>query len=314
MKRQFLKALFGFLALFGIAGVGSLKAQSMPQSYSILVGFPAGGQTFLQAQTFAKELEEVLKVKVICEATPGAGGIIPMNRVHGASHVDNLIVFGSVASVTGQLMNPVPWDLLRDFDALSLSLQNPVYIVARKSLGLKNFEEFDRYVRANPGKVNYGSAGVGTFTTAYAEHHAKLLGWKVESIQYKGTNFTSEALIKGEVDYIATGFWPEANQLVQNGQAVFLFNSSKNRHNGVPGVTKPGIEGGLYIGMFLVSKKMKPEIKETLTKGLVEVHKRLVANTPPLIKDQLMAEPLTGAKLVEFIEQDFRTQRAMFNK
>jgi tripartite-type tricarboxylate transporter receptor subunit TctC len=314
MKRQFLKALFGFLALFGIAGVGSLKAQSMPQSYSILVGFPAGGQTFLQAQTFAKELEEVLKVKVICEAMPGAGGIIPLNRVHGASQVDNQIIFGSVASVTGQLMNPVPWDLVRDFDLLTLSLQNPIYIVARKSLGVKNIEEFDKYVKANPGKVNYGSAGNGSFTTAYAEHHAKLMGWKTESIHYKGTNFTTEALIKSEVDYIATGFWPDAQQLQQNGYGVILFNSSKNRHNGVPAVIKPGIEGSLYIGMFVVSKKMRPEIRESLTKALVEVHKRLVANPPPIVKDNLLPEPVLGAKLVEFVENDFKTQRAMFNK
>jgi tripartite-type tricarboxylate transporter receptor subunit TctC len=208
----------------------------------------------------------------------------------------------------------VPWDLVRDFDLLSLSLQNPVYIVVRKSLGVKNIEEFDRYVKANPGKVNYGSAGTGTFTTAYAEHYAKLMGWKTESIQYKGSNFTTEALIKSEVDYIATGFWPEAQQLQQNGHGVILFNSSKNRHNGIPAVTKPGIEGSIYIGMFVVSKKMRPEIKDTLTKALVEVHKRLVTNTPPIVKDNLLPEPVLGAKLVEFIENDFKTQRAMFNK
>ena len=80
MKRQFLKALFGFLGLFGILGTGLVRAQTVPQVFTILVGFPAGGQTYLQAQTFAKELEEVMKVKVVCEPMPGAGGIIPLNR------------------------------------------------------------------------------------------------------------------------------------------------------------------------------------------------------------------------------------------
>jgi tripartite-type tricarboxylate transporter receptor subunit TctC len=245
---------------------------------------------------------------------PGAGGIIPLNRLHAASQVDNLIIYGSVASVTGQLMNTVSWDLMRDFDLLTMSLQAPVYMVVKKSLGIKTFEEFNKYVKANPGKVNYGSAGVGTFTTAYAEHHAKLMGWKVESIQYKGTNFVAEALIKGEIDYMATGFWPEANQLASNGDGFIILNSGKTRHNNVPPVPKPGIEGYLYSGMFVVSKKMRTEIKETLTKGFTEVHKRFVAQTPPLLKDLLVPEVVAGAKLTEFIEKDFATQRVMFNK
>ena len=167
----------------------------------IVVPFPPGGAdvTFRLIQ---KGMSEDLGQPVIIENRPGANGVIGAEFV-ARSAPDGYILLGSTSSnlVVGPFVsNDVPFDTLKDFTAITLLFATPNTILVNPSLPIKTLSELVEYAKRNPGKLSYGSSGVGSGQHLDGETLKRTAGISMVHIPYKGFGPMVQAMLSGELD------------------------------------------------------------------------------------------------------------------
>ena len=192
------------LCLLCIAG--SAAAQSYPaKPVRLLSGFPAGGANDYHARVLAQKLTESFGQTVVVENRGGAGGTIAADAIAKAAPdgYNLLMGFGSLA-VAPSVYAKLPFDVLKDFTAVSLACRIQNVLVVPSALPAKNVQELIALARAHPGKMNYASSGTGATPHLSAEMFKAIAKVDITHIPYKGDTPAFVDLLAGQVDMMIT--------------------------------------------------------------------------------------------------------------
>ena len=227
--------------------VQTVFAQTLPnRPVKLVVGFTPGGGVDIAARTLAPKLSELIGQPVIVENKPGAGTNIANEFVaKSAPDGTTLLVNTSAVAINMSLYKDLPFDTLRDFAAVSIFSESPNILVVNAKSPATSMAEFLALARANPGKLNYSSAGSGTTQHLSAELLKLRTGISMVHVPYKGTAPSLTALIAGEVDMTFANI-PAILQHVKSGRLRPLASTGTRRAQmmpDVPTMKEAGVDG-----------------------------------------------------------------------
>lgn len=181
--------LMNFLALTALAVAADLaSAQSYPtRPVRLLVTYPPGGATDISARMLAPRLIEGLAQQVIVDNRPGASGMIATALLARAAPDGHTIMVVDVAHGANPALNDkMPYDTLKDIAAVSLLMRVPMLLLVNPAFPAQSVKELVALAKANPGKYNYGSAGLGSTMYLIAELFKATAGIDLVHVAYKG--------------------------------------------------------------------------------------------------------------------------------
>src|SRR5476651_120874 len=275
------------LAAFAILSVPA-GAQDYPnRPITLVVPFPPGGSTTIVARTITDKLAEILGQQIIVDNRGGAGGTIGTKSVAKSEPDGYTLALGytGTLAIGPSLYANVGYDPRKDFAPIGRIGTAPNTLVVHPSFPAKTVAELISYAKANPGKINYGSAGVGTVSHVCGEYFATAAGIKIVHVPYKGTGPALTDLIGGHIP-MAFAPIPASHANVSAGLLRALAVTSTARSSLLPDVPTiaesgfPGFDASLYYGLVAPAGTPRPII-DKLNKALqgalasVEVKKQL---------------------------------------
>lgn len=243
----------------------------------IVIGLAPGGPTDLQARIVAEHLRKELGTPVLVENRPGASMTMATAEVARAPADGHTLLY---SPSTPFAQNPhsiarLPYDPFQDFTPLSVGSVGPLVLVAHKSVPAENLQQLVAYAKANPGKLNYGSFGIGSSSHLFGQLMAKQYGLDMVHIPYKGAGDVQKDLVGGRVQimFAAAG---GAVQFVRTGQVRTIGVATPKRSPLLPGVPTLSEQGasGLdvdgWVGFFGPAK-LPPATVGRLNAALAKV-------------------------------------------
>ena len=186
------RLLVPFLAIVVLAeGTPRVAAQDYPtRTVTIIVPFTPAGSTDLLARMAALAWEQRLGKSFVVENRPGAGQQIGVNAVAKAAPdgYTLLMATSSAMAINPTLYKKIAYDPVKDFQPIAIMAHLPFILLVNNDLPVKTLAEFISYAKANPGKLSYGTPGVGTPQHVAGELFCHLAGIKMEHIPYRGAN------------------------------------------------------------------------------------------------------------------------------
>jgi tripartite-type tricarboxylate transporter receptor subunit TctC len=166
----------------------------------MILAFPPGGPTDINARSFAQKLSEQMGQQVLVDNRPGAGGNIGAAEAAKAP-ADGYTLFynTSAIAIAPALYAKVPFDPLKDYAPVALTATVPLVLAINPNLPVKNVQELIAYAKANPGRMNYASSGSGTITHLAAALFASQMGLQMQHIPYKGSAPALVDVVTGQV-------------------------------------------------------------------------------------------------------------------
>ncbi len=171
---------------------------------TLMVPFPAGGSVDLMARQYAEPMSRALGVPVIVDNRPGAGGSVASQLVaHARPDGYTLVVSSQSSHLANPLTQPkLGYDPVKDFENITILGRQPNVLVVHSSLPVRTFKEFVDYAKKNPGKLNYGSGGVGSMGQLNVEMLKAATGIYTTHIPYRGGSPLITAVLGNEVQFI----------------------------------------------------------------------------------------------------------------
>jgi tripartite-type tricarboxylate transporter receptor subunit TctC len=197
---RFAALMLGTLALAGRAG-----AQDWPtRQLTMVVPFAAGGPVDVIARIVQRRLGEVLGQQIVVENVGGAGGMTGSLRVAQAAPDGYTFVLGSSGThaINQSLYKKPLYNAATDFAPVMLVAEAPLVLITRKDLPANSLREFVDYAKANQGRMQFGSAGVGTTTHIGGVLFNQAIGVEVLHVPYRGGGPALAELVAGRIDYI----------------------------------------------------------------------------------------------------------------
>ena len=202
--RTLASVLIGLGSSLAITARADAEGAYPDHQITMVVPFAAGGPSDVIARIVGEGMSKVLKQSIIIENIGGAGGTTGSARVASAKPDGYTLLSGSMGSHVAApvLYSNLKYDSRTDFVPVSLTVDAPAVIVARKTMPASNLKEFIAYVKANAGKVSQGHGGVGA-----SSHMACLLfnaeaGVKVNVVSYRGSGPALNDVVAGQIDYL----------------------------------------------------------------------------------------------------------------
>jgi tripartite-type tricarboxylate transporter receptor subunit TctC len=222
----------------------------------IIVPFAAGGATDVVARLLGQKLNEAWGQAVVVEDRPGAGGNIGADAVAKAQPdgYTLLMTSGSIVTANPFMYKSMQFDPAKDLVGITNVASGPQVIAVTNDLPAKTLRDFISYVKANPGKVNFGSAGVGTQTHLAAENFAYAAGLEMTHVPYKGEAAALTDLVGGQIQMVTPNLGGAIN-LIKGGKIRALAVTSKERSKELPDVPAaaeviPGFENAGWFGLM----------------------------------------------------------------
>jgi tripartite-type tricarboxylate transporter receptor subunit TctC len=249
------------------------RAQAYPsRPVRIIVGFPAGGATDIQARLMGQWLSDRLGQQFIIENRPGASGNIGTEAVARApADGYTLLQIVTPHAINAALYSNLSFDFIRDIAPVICAARLGYVVVVHPSVPVTTIPEFIAYAKANPGKINYGSAGPGTPQNIACELFKMMAGVSLVHVPYRGGAPAVTDLIAGHLQVI---FAPlsESIQQIKAGQLRPLAVTTAARLNVLPDVPTmadfvPGYEASGFAGIG-VPRNTPAEIIDLLNKEL----------------------------------------------
>ena len=274
-----MRKLIGTLVvvLFASAALG---ADDYPaRAVRVVVPFAPGGGTDLVARILGQRLSQKLGQSFVIENRPAGSGIVGADLVAKAPADGYTLLFAfSSLSSSAKLFSHLPYDPIRDFAPVALATTSPLLAVVPASLPAKNVGEFIAYAKANPGKLNYGSSGIGSIHHLATEALKAGFGIDLVHVPYKGTGQSVPALLGGQVALLYSALPSIAGHL-KDGKVKMLAISSVKRspHTpDVPTVAENGIAGYDYVAEIgLLAPAATPrEVIQRLASEMAKVLKQ----------------------------------------
>jgi tripartite-type tricarboxylate transporter receptor subunit TctC len=207
------KTALAALVMWLVVQPSTLQAQDWPkQPIRIVVGFGAGGGTDIAARIVAQPLSELLGQPVVVENRVGGGGTTAAEAVARAPKDGyTALMMSNAHAVSAAVYKTLRYDPIADFQMVSMVGTAGLVLVTTPSFPAKDLKEVIAQAKANPGKLNFGSPGVGTTQHFAAEYMKQLAGLDIQHVPYRSTPAALTGLIAGEVQLVV--------ELVQTVQA-----------------------------------------------------------------------------------------------
>jgi len=273
LRRKFLQLAAGAVALPAVAR--SAFAQAYPtKPITIVVPFAAGGPTDTIARLLAERLRVSLGQTVIVESATGAGGTIGVGRAARAAPDGYTISLGQNGShvVTGATYTNLPYDLLNDFEPLSLLCIAPFVVVAKKTVPANDLKEFIAWLQANPNRT-VGTAGQGSISHVCGLIFQNVTGSRLQFVPYRGTAPAMQDLVAGQIDMMISD--PVTSMPQVRGGNIKIFGVAADTRlpsaPDVPTVDEAGLPGyhvALWHGLWMPKGTPKP-ITTTLSAAVM---------------------------------------------
>jgi tripartite-type tricarboxylate transporter receptor subunit TctC len=247
----------GAAALCGVSA--SLSAQPVPKDYPnkpirVVVPSPPGGPPDLIMRMLAPKLSAALGQQLVIDNRAGAGGVVGSNYVAKAAPDGYTWLFTTASHTNTPPFNKnVPFDPVRDFSHVTLAAQNfGQALIVPPGFPAKTVQELIALARQQPGKLNYGSAGIGTASHIPAEVMKSMSGTDIVAVQYKGVPEVITDVLAGRMDMMFVGT-QVAVPLIQAGKVRVLALTGAKRWKGLPNVPtmqEAGFKGYNLINWF----------------------------------------------------------------
>ena len=190
-------------AMLGLsAAINSAQAQNYPaRAITLVIPFAPGGSTSIVGRGIADKMSELLGEKVIVDNRPGAGGTVGTKAVAKSDPDGYTLLLGytGTLAIGPSLYKNPGYDPRKDFAPIGMIGNAPNSLVVHPSFPAKTVAELIAYAKANPDKVNFGSAGAGTASHITGEYFARAAGIKLVHIPYKGTGPALTDLLGGHI-------------------------------------------------------------------------------------------------------------------
>ncbi len=198
------------LGVAAIAGGAHAQQSTYPNKpVRFILPFPAGGPTDILGRIIGQKLAAQLGQPVVPENRPGAGGNVGTEYASKQAADGYTIVLGSPSlSISPSLYKKLAYDPIRDFAPISMVAQIPNVLLVHPSVPAKTLKELVQLAKANPGKLNFGSGGLGTSNHLGSELFKSLAGLNIVHVPYKGSNEAMVGMMGGHVDMVVIGVPP----------------------------------------------------------------------------------------------------------
>ena len=315
-RRGFMHMAAGVAALPAAPHVG--RAQAWPsRPVRIVVGFPAGGATDIMARLMGEWLTQRLGQQFIVENKPGASGNIGTETVARAP-ADGYTLLQAVTphAINAALYSNLGFDFVKDIAPVIYVARLAYVVVVNPSVPAKTLSEFIAYAKANPGKLNYGSAGQGTPQNICCELFKMMTGLDLVHVPYKGGAPAINDLLSGHLQVI---FAPVAEAIphIKAGKLRPLAVTTATRLDVFPDVPTvadvvPGYEASGFAGIGVpkntpadIVDKLNKEINAGLADAniktrIVELGGTVVGGTPAEFAKIISEATEKWAKVIKF--------------
>jgi tripartite-type tricarboxylate transporter receptor subunit TctC len=255
---RLLSTVISAALLLLITSATELRSQTRypTRPVNLYVPFPAGSGADVIARIVGKGLENVTGQPFIINNRPGATGAIAADVVKRATPDGYTVLVGTAAtmSILWALKAKPSFDTLRDFVPVTRTSSTHYVLLVNPSVPAKTLPELIAYLKANPGKLNYGSGGVGGLPHMLGEMFKQSSGTDMTHIPYQGTGPATNAAVAGDIQVTFDALL--AMPLVESGLVRALGMTGLQRSPFAPTVapiaeTLPGYEGSSWLGLFL---------------------------------------------------------------
>jgi tripartite-type tricarboxylate transporter receptor subunit TctC len=270
----------GGAACFAAATLCSLAchAQDFPsRPIRLIVPQAPGGGTDILGRNVAQKLGELLRQPAIVENRTGAGSLVGTEYVAKAPADGYTLLVGGIFNIVMNkvLIKNISYDPLRDFVPLGFTSAYPFVLLARSDLPVSNLAELVKYAKDRPGRLTYGSAGIGTLQHVWGTILFKSLGMDALHVPFKGAAAAHQEMMAGRLDLLFDNM-SASKQYVQSGRLKGLAVSSAGRSGHLPEVPTVGetglvkFEGESWFGLFAPAATPAPVV-EILRKALAGI-------------------------------------------
>ena len=247
-------------ALFALPALATLPLSAAAQAWPakplrLVIPFPAGGATDIVGRLLAQKLGAALGQQVVIDNKPGAGGTIGADLVAKApADGHTLLLATSSTHSIGPALNPkMPYDAFKDFAPIAHVANAPSVLVVGAGFPKGNALDLIKTLKANPGKYNFGSSGIGT----YPHLSAEMFKWRagglfVVHIPYRGTGLVVTDLIAGQITFLMDSI-VSAQTHIKDGRVRALAVTGAQRSGSLPDVptfTELGVPGLAFSNWF----------------------------------------------------------------
>jgi tripartite-type tricarboxylate transporter receptor subunit TctC len=265
--------LVSFMLAAVLAAMPAAAQTKWPEKpVRLVVGFTAGSATDVTARMFAQKFGEAWGQSVIVDNVTGNSGAIGVDKVAKAAPDGYTLMWTGNAAVTVlPALQPVPFDPLKDFAPISITLSMPSVIAVNNDLPVKTIGELIAYAKANPGKLSYGTPGIGTPQHVAGELFCHLAGIKMEHIPYRGANFNDTL---GGVVPVAIQNAGAIMPLVRDGRLRGLAVTSLKRSDdtsNLPTLDESGFKGfeaGSWFALLAPAGTPQPILDKVRTESM----------------------------------------------
>ena len=286
MKSQLAaRLLAAALTALGLSGAAAAQDAYPSRQIRFIVPYAPGGFPDTVARIVGQHMQERIGQAVVIENRPGGNGGTAATALAqaGADGYTFMVSDGSIMSANPLLYSKLTYDPVKDFVAVALLARAPLFLAVHPKVPVDSFRAFIDYARANPGKLNYGSSGIGS------SHHLSLEALKVAykldmtHVPYRGTGQSVPALVGGQVDLLFSAY-PSLGGFVREGRIKLLATNGAERSPQAPDLpaiaeTVPGFDFAPIVGILAP------------------------AGTPPGPIQKIAAEALAAARLPEAQKQ-----------
>jgi tripartite-type tricarboxylate transporter receptor subunit TctC len=271
--------LWLWAALAVAAAAGAAAADAFPaRPMHLIMPYSPGGIVDFAGRVLAQKLGDALGQTVVAENRPGAGGIVGVDFVaHSAPDGYNIVIMDPAIVINPTLQQSLPYDIFKDLVTVSIINSSPEVLVVAPQLGIKTYAQLVAYGKANPGKLNFASAGVGTTPHLAAEMWALRAGIRATHVPYKGVGPSFVDLMSGKVQMLFSSI-AGALPFTTKGSVIPLATTGLERspvYPDLPTVAEAGMPGynvDLWLGIY-GRAGMPPNVLATLNNGIAKALK-----------------------------------------
>ena len=311
------RVLLGF-----VFGLGCLSSPLLAQPRSdkpikLMVPFTPGGGTDILARMMAPKLTEKLGVSVVVENMPGAAGAIAAQYTARAEPDGSTLMVGSTSEIgiNPSLYPKLPYNVARDFAPVTPLASTPMVLVVHPSSSIKSAKDLVTMALANPGKVNFASAGIGSGAHLAAELFLYETQTKMAHIPYKGVGAAIADIIGSQRDLVLFTTLPSATPLARSGKLRVVAVSTKERVSvmpEVPTVIESGVSGYVmeYWYGLIAPAAVSPDFRKRIHAMASDILRQpdMVAN---LSKQGLQPTYRSPEEFAAFIKNDMERWAAV---
>jgi tripartite-type tricarboxylate transporter receptor subunit TctC len=316
-RRSFVTSLGAGALAAQLPGAAFAQAAYPAKPIRFIMPYPPGGSSEILARPIANELSKTIGQSVFIDYKPGGGSTIGADIV-AKSPPDgyNMVMLLTAHAVNASLMPKLPYDTVKDFASITLAATLPLVVVVNAQSNIRNLQDLIAAAKANPGKLNYASAGPGNTSHLAVEYFKTVAGVNLTHVPYKGSGPAITALLGREVDCIFDSLSSSLPQ-IQGGKFRAIAVSTQKRSKvlpDVPTIIEQGIAGfdvSVWYGIFaaagtpapivqklnseIIRAMRAPDAKEKIEAAGYDI----VGSTPAELDAHVKAEITRWAKVVK---------------